>query len=58
MNAAGRRERVTQLKVCDRPGYVGDPVYPGQQGGLDKRQTTLDREVTGLIGGSEEDRKN
>ena len=38
-------------KDSDRPGYGGDPGHPGQECGLDKRQTILDREVTGLIKG-------
>jgi hypothetical protein len=35
----------------DPKAYVGDPLHPGQESGLDKGQTTLDGEVTGLIRG-------
>jgi len=39
------------ISYSDPPGYVGDRLCPGHQHGLDKRQTTLGGDVTGLIRG-------
>jgi hypothetical protein len=58
MNAAGHHERARQLTGSDPPGYVGDRVYPDQESGIGKRQTTRDEEVTGLIRGFGRGRKN
>jgi hypothetical protein len=42
----------------DPKAYVGDPLHPGQESGLDKGQTALDGEVTGLIRGLGEERED